>query len=41
MRTVAKLGPSAADRTSASRMVGNDKEMSTRRMTAESVRPPK
>src|SRR5215510_10785911 len=41
MSTVPKLGPTAATRTSASKIVGKDSEMSTSRMSRESVRPPK
>src|SRR5262244_862882 len=41
MMTVPKLGPTAATRTSASKIVGKDSEMSTSRMSRESTRPPK
>src|SRR5262245_984167 len=41
MMTVPKLGPTAATRTSASKIVGKDSEISTSRMSSPSVRPPK
>src|SRR5262245_43522588 len=41
MMTVPKLGPTEATRTSASKIVGKDSEMSTSRMSRESIRPPK
>src|SRR5215510_5746896 len=41
MMTVPKLGPTEATSTSASKIVGKDSEMSTSRMSKESVRPPK
>src|SRR2546422_344716 len=41
MMTVLKLGPTEATRTSASKIVGMDREMSTSRMSRPSIRPPK